>query len=100
MWNRRLPLGQGLDSEDKAGARHPEGHRVRVMTVNARYGMCVTHGVEFGIEVLVRVLVALFEACDGIDKDLLVFSDEGLSTSERGFDFLNNVLQHFLVNDE
>ena len=42
----------------------------------------------------------LLEACDGIDTDLLVFSDEGLNTSERGFDFLNDVLQHFMVSME
>ncbi|UCB55873.1 MAG: radical SAM family heme chaperone HemW [Thiotrichales bacterium] len=38
----------------------------------------------------------LLEACNNIDPALLTLSDSGLSTSQRGFDFLNDVLYGFL----
>jgi oxygen-independent coproporphyrinogen-3 oxidase len=42
----------------------------------------------------------LLEACDDIDPELLMISGSGLATSPRGFDFLNDVLQKFLVSCE
>ncbi len=42
----------------------------------------------------------LLDACNAIDTDLLEISATGLSTSPRGFDFLNDVLQKFLVSEE
>jgi oxygen-independent coproporphyrinogen-3 oxidase len=42
----------------------------------------------------------LLEACHAVDTDLLEISETGLTTSPRGFDFLNDVLQKFLVSDE
>ena len=38
----------------------------------------------------------LLEACQHVDKDLLVFSDSGIRTSDRGYLFLNDVLEQFL----
>ena len=38
----------------------------------------------------------LVEACNNIDPALLTLSESGLNTSERGFDFLNDVLYGFL----
>ena len=40
----------------------------------------------------------LLEACKNTDPDLLVVTDTGINTSKRGFDFLNDVLESFLVN--
>lgn len=40
----------------------------------------------------------LLEVCNNIDPELLVISETGLNTSQRGFDFLNDVLQKFLVS--
>ena len=40
----------------------------------------------------------LLEACNNIDPDLLVISETELNTSPRGFDFLNDVLENFLVS--
>ena len=39
----------------------------------------------------------LLEASSPLDTDLLVITDEGVKTSQRGFDFLNDVLEQFLV---
>ncbi|MGB5456944.1 MAG: radical SAM family heme chaperone HemW [Gammaproteobacteria bacterium] len=38
----------------------------------------------------------LLDACRSIDDDLLVISETALCTSQRGFDFLNDVLEKFL----
>ena len=38
----------------------------------------------------------LLDACSIVDEDLLVVSNTGLSTSRRGYDFLNVVLEKFL----
>jgi putative oxygen-independent coproporphyrinogen III oxidase len=43
---------------------------------------------------------SLLDACNTIDPGLLVISETGLTTSPRGFDFLNDVLEKFLVSDE
>ena len=40
----------------------------------------------------------LLEACKNIDPELLVVTETGLNTSPRGFDFLNDVLESFLVS--
>ena len=40
----------------------------------------------------------LLDACQNVDPDLLVISETGLNTSPRGFDFLNDVLESFLVS--
>jgi oxygen-independent coproporphyrinogen-3 oxidase len=40
----------------------------------------------------------LLEACKNTDPDLLVVTETGLNTSPRGFDFLNDVLESFLVS--
>jgi len=40
----------------------------------------------------------LLEACKNIDPDLLVVTETGLNTSQRGFDFLNDVLESFMVS--
>jgi oxygen-independent coproporphyrinogen-3 oxidase len=42
----------------------------------------------------------LLDACNAIDTDLLEISTAGLTTSPRGYDFLNDVLQKFLVSGE
>ena len=39
----------------------------------------------------------LLDACKHIDEDLLVVSATGVKTSQRGFDFLNEVLEQFLT---
>ena len=39
----------------------------------------------------------LLKACSALDTDLLVITDEGVKTSQRGFDFLNDVLERFLA---
>ena len=39
----------------------------------------------------------LLTACSRLDTDLLVITDEGVTTSRRGFDFLNDVLERFLA---
>ena len=41
----------------------------------------------------------LVDACGAVDPDLLVLTTTGLRTSRRGFDFLNDVLEKFLVSD-
>ena len=43
---------------------------------------------------------ALFEACGRVDPALLAVSDSGLSTSPRGYDFLNDVLQALLADND
>ncbi len=40
----------------------------------------------------------LLDACKKVDPDLLLLSETGLSTSPRGFDFLNDVLESFLTS--
>ena len=40
----------------------------------------------------------LLDACKNVDPDLLLVSETGLGTSARGFDFLNDVLESFLIN--
>ena len=40
----------------------------------------------------------LVEACRKVDPELLVVSETGINTSERGFDFLNDVLGSFLLS--
>ncbi len=42
----------------------------------------------------------LLEACNHIDPDLLVITDAGLNTSQRGFDFLNDVLGKLLESSK
>jgi len=42
----------------------------------------------------------LLEACKKIDPDLLVVTETGFNTSPRGFDFLNDVLENFLISDK
>ena len=39
----------------------------------------------------------LLEACSNIDDSLLVITETGVTTSRRGFDFLNEVLSNFLA---
>ncbi len=41
----------------------------------------------------------LIEACSKVDADLLLVSEQGITTTDRGFDFLNHVLEMFLVSD-
>ncbi|MBT8127967.1 MAG: radical SAM family heme chaperone HemW [Gammaproteobacteria bacterium] len=41
----------------------------------------------------------LINACGAVDPDLLVLSAVGLRTSARGFDFLNDVLEKFLLQE-
>ncbi len=41
----------------------------------------------------------LIDACGAVDPDLLVLTTTGLRASHRGFDFLNDVLEKFLVSD-
>jgi oxygen-independent coproporphyrinogen-3 oxidase len=38
----------------------------------------------------------LLEACGNVDPELLAVTNKGLATSQRGFDFLNTVLEQFL----
>lgn len=40
----------------------------------------------------------LLDSCKNIDPDLLLVSEAGITTSPRGFDFLNDVLERFLVS--
>lgn len=40
----------------------------------------------------------LLEACRNIDESLLVMSATGVTTSQRGYDFLNEVLESFLTS--
>jgi oxygen-independent coproporphyrinogen-3 oxidase len=42
----------------------------------------------------------LVDACNAIDPGLIIITDDSLTTSPRGFDFLNDVLQKFLVSCE
>jgi len=42
----------------------------------------------------------LLEACNDIDPELLVITGTGLTTSPRGFNFLDDVLQQFLASCE
>lgn len=42
----------------------------------------------------------LLEACSKVDPELLSVSASGLKTSQRGFDFLNDVLQSFLQSND
>ena len=42
----------------------------------------------------------LIDACGAIDPELLILSPSGLRTSQRGFDFLNDVLEKFLVQHQ
>jgi len=39
----------------------------------------------------------LIDTCGAVDPDLLVLTTTGLRTSQRGFDFLNDVLEKFLI---
>ena len=43
---------------------------------------------------------ALLEACERVDPALLTVSDSGLNTSSRGYDFLNDVLQALLADND
>ena len=38
----------------------------------------------------------LIDACQNVDAELLIISDSGIRTSDRGYRFLNDVLQQFL----
>jgi len=42
----------------------------------------------------------LVEACSSVDADLLLVSEQGITTTDRGFDFLNHVLERFLVSEQ
>ncbi len=101
-WKQRQPaayMRQALAGEAVAGSSRLEpADRLFEFLMNA---LRLRHGFSYelfeqrtGID-----RERLIEACGNVDVGLLRVSEQGVATTRRGFDFLNHVLERFMVDE-